>query len=410
MTTLEQTEIADAATASDTPGADPESRPAKYPWLWTALTGFASGALSLAPVLLLALVALWTDPRSSVPATTAVGVGALGWLALHGTSIDADGATISILPLLLGVIPLACALAGARRILGLVGAPLTTRLLSWWIGYAACSAIALWLTAWAPARPIWWTLAGPFVVVPALAVAWVLVRTRDVRRQRGEGQDLPVWRRVRMPLAVRRAVAPGLYGAVLLLTLGALAVVAAVALNWHEVVAVHDALTPGPSGSAILILLQVGALPNLAIWALSFLAGPGFQLVDGMTVSWAGVQGGVLPLIPVLGVVPEPGPFSDLLVLTVLIPVAAGAMVARWCLGRTARLAALSTKLGAAVVACGIAAVVVTVLDLVGGDSLGAYRLSSMGPSAPMFFVVLLGELLLGAVLVVLWDAWRLRR
>ena len=55
-------------------------------------------------------------------------------------------------------------------------------------------------------------------------------------------------------------------------------------------------------------------------------------------------------------------------------------------------------------------AILIGALDLVGGATLGAYRLSDVGAPAGWLTLALAGELLVGALLHAVWDAWRLRR
>jgi hypothetical protein len=115
-------------------------------------------------------------------------------------------------------------------------------------------------------------------------------------------------------------------------------------------------------------------------------------------------------MVPVLGAVPEPGSAPWVVRLLVLVPVVVGGCIGRRALGSVARLSSLRTKASVAVVACAMVAVAVGVLDGLGGGSLGAYRLSDIGAPALWLTLTLALELVVGALLVVAWDAWRLRR
>ena len=75
-----------------------------------------------------------------------------------------------------------------------------------------------------------------------------------------------------------------------------------------------------------------------------------------------------------------------------------------------ARLSRLRTKLAVATAGCAVAALGAGLLDAVGGGSAGQFRLASVGAPALGLALCLFGWLLLGAVLAVLRDAWRLRR
>ena len=143
---------------------------------------------------------------------------------------------------------------------------------------------------------------------------------------------------------------------------------------------------------------------------MSLLAGPGFSVVDGAHTSLTGSTSGLMPLVPVFGAVPEPGSYPWVVRLLVLVPVLIGGYIGRRALVAVARLSSLRTKASVAVAACAMVALAVGVLDGLGGGSLGAYRLSDMGAPALWMALVLGFELVVGALVVVAWDAWRLRR
>ena len=90
--------------------------------------------------------------------------------------------------------------------------------------------------------------------------------------------------------------------------------------------------------------------------------------------------------------------------------VVVGGFVARRALAEVARLSRLRTKLTVAGSACATTALAVGALDVLAGGSVGQFRLSSVGVPPGWLVLALLGELLVGAVFVVLRDAWRLRR
>jgi hypothetical protein len=150
-------------------------------------------------------------------------------------------------------------------------------------------------------------------------------------------------------------------------------------------------------------------LPNLGLWAVSFLAGTGFSAVEGASATWTGSRTSLLPMIPVLGALPEPGAFPGIVPAVVLLPVLVGVLVGWRALRSVARLSTARTKLTAVGVAVLMAAGSVGALDLLGGGSLGVARLSNIGAPAGAMTLALLVELSLGAGLVVVWDRWRLR-
>jgi Family of unknown function (DUF6350) len=399
------------------PGADASSGTGPG-WRRGLVVGLLTGLVSVAVVLAPALLA-WSraEPASGSP-EQAFAVGAALWLLGAGAHLTDGEVTFSLTPLLGLALLVLLARVGAREAMvrvslegeawrGLLPRRLTTSLGSWWAGYAVVVVAAAALAATGPLRPVWGTVALPAVVLPLVGAGLAL---RPVVADEPEllGPRAAV---LRLPDAVRRGVGPGLTGLLVLLGIGSALVLAAVVLSWDGVRAVHDGLAADGAGSAVAVLVQVGMLPNLALWAVSFLAGPGFQVVDGAAVTWSGAESGLLPMVPVLAALPQPGPFPAVVAVgAALVVVAVGVFVGQRAVRTVARLARLRTKLAVATSACAVAAVGAGLLDVVGGGSFGQFRLASVGAPAPALALCLFGWLLLGAVLAVLRDAWRLRR
>ena len=163
----------------------------------------------------------------------------------------------------------------------------------------------------------------------------------------------------------------------------------------------YDALGADPVGAVLLSLGQLMVLPNVALWAASWMSGTGFGLGAGSAITWSHSNPGLLPLIPGLGAVPAPGPLPAGLWLSVLLPVAAGGVVGWRALGVVARLSSWRAKAETAASACLVAALVLTLMMALAGGSLGAARLSGLGAPSLAFGAAVLGELLLGAGVVV---------
>lgn len=386
-------------------------------WRRSGLIGLATGLVSVLVVLVPVLLAWSADPRSSAPGGDAVAVGASLWLLAGGGHLAAGSATVSLVPLLGVALLVALARYGSREAMvrvsteggswaGLLPRPLAAAVGAWWAGYLLVGVVAWVLAARGPLPPETPSLLLPLVLVPLLGLGIAL---------RAVGRDDPDVLGPRvvpvLPDVVARAVGPGLAGAALLVGLGVLVVVVAVVVSWPQVAAVQAELAPAGAGAAVLLGAQVAGLPNLATWVVSFLAGPGFTVVDGAGISWDGAESGLLPMVPVLASLPQPGRFPGVVgVVCVLLLVGVGAWVGRRAVATVARLSRLRTKLAVAVSACATTALAIGLLDLVGGGSLGQFRLSSIGAPATQVTLVLFAELLVGAVGYVVRDAWRLRR
>ena len=183
----------------------------------------------------------------------------------------------------------------------------------------------------------------------------------------------------------------------------ALALAVMVALRGGEVVALFQAARVDVLGLTVLTLGQLVYLPTLIVWVVSWLAGPGFAVGVGTAVSPAGTQLGVVPGIPVFGLLPENS--SIWMLIVVLVPIAAGAF-AGWAV--RSRLVWEGTPLGMAqraVIALGIGVVTAGVAALaavLASGSMGPGRLAEVGPSPLPFALALGGEALLGAAILLL--------
>lgn len=277
--------IRSATTADDDFRRRPELRAAGAGAL-TALAGL------LAPLVLVLLAAL-AVPRAVAGVGESIGSGALLWLVLGGARLALDGGTVALTPLVWTLALLVLARCGARR--GLPEEPDLRLQGSWLGGYAGVGVIAALLGLLAPAGPDVLSLVIPLVVLPAAALAWAHGLPDRV---------LAMWGRA--PVALHRGLVPGAKGALATVAVGSVLVLVATGVNIARVMQVHADLGAGFFGGLLLVLLQVGLLPNLGIWGASFTAGPGFA-TGGATTTWAAADSGLLPMVPVLVAQPQPG-------------------------------------------------------------------------------------------------------
>ena len=399
------------------PGPDESVERAGGSWRRGMVAGLVTGLASLLVVVGPAVIAWLVEPLAAGTAWDAVGTGAALWLLTAGAHLTAGSATLSLVPLLGLALLVVVARLGAREAVvdvstdgphwhGLLPAPLASALASWWGGYAVVVGAAAALTT-----------AGPFgVAVPSLVVPVVLVPGAAVALSlRAIALDDPevIGARLdpaRLPDVLRRGLRPGIWGAVVLLLAGLAVVAGLLVLSWSEVSTISDQVDAAGFGGLVLLVAQVLALPNLALWAVSFVAGPGFQVLEGSAITWSGAESGLLPMVPVLAALPQPGAFPWFAPLSALGVMVVGGLVARRALGEVARLSRVRTKLAVAGSACLTTALALGALDLLAGGAAGQFRLASVGAPAGWLTIALLAELLAGAVLVVLRDAWRLRR
>jgi hypothetical protein len=122
------------------------------------------------------------------------------------------------------------------------------------------------------------------------------------------------------------ALRAGTAAAALVLATAAVTLAVLVLLNFGTVIGLYEGLQAGALGGAALTIAQLAFLPDLVIWAASWLVGPGFAIGTGSSVSPVGAQLGPIPSLPLLGVLP-PGNLA-LGFLGLLVPVLAGFIAA----------------------------------------------------------------------------------
>jgi hypothetical protein len=157
-------------------------------------------------------------------------------------------------------------------------------------------------------------------LVAALVTEWREAGAGPIARLRDRAEAAPHgWGDV--PALVARGSAVAVVGLI-----GVGAAVAAVALFTRagQIVALFQAGDVDPLGATVITLVQLAYVPTLAVWGMSFVAGPGFAVGTGTAVSPAGTQVGVVPGLPALGAVPEST--TSWLLLLALLPVALGAL------------------------------------------------------------------------------------
>jgi hypothetical protein len=368
----------------------------------------------MAIIALPVLVAWVASPQSTVSWGSALSVGSCLWLLANGTQLNSGPATISLMPWLLTAIPLVVSTVAARRILTQLDNGRPRRFKKWGglrrdvvdagLTFASSYAAVGLVVALATAGDLLHApVLGSLGSTAAVGVISVLTALGlEFRGQIGSlAPDLATGLKARVSIRLRRAIRPGLWGAFAIFAAGLVLTVGVLVAHQGRIGRLYDALGADVVGMFTLSVAQLMALPNVALWASSWLAGTGFGLGEGTAITWSSSNPGLLPLIPVLGAVPAPGPLPAGLWLTVLVPVAAGALVGWRALGVVARLSSWQAKAETAGLACLVAALVLTLASSLAGGSVGAVRLSGLGAPSLLFGAAVLGELLVGAAVVV---------
>ncbi|MGH3423332.1 MAG: cell division protein PerM [Nocardioidaceae bacterium] len=319
----------------------------------------------------LALIAWLLGSQGST--ADALRAGAAGWLAGHGSGLSVSGAAVDAAPLGL-VLVLATAFFTLARRLGAASSLTRARDVVVFCSVAGASyaavlaAVALLSATAAVAADPWRSAISGFVLAAVFGGLGVM-------RQSGllaAGCDrLPWWvrgcaRGAGAAIAVLLATASALFVGLLLAdsaTFGRL---------W-------SGLAPGVVGGAGLALLCVVLAPNLVLWAVAVLLGPGFTVGADTSVSLTEVSLGRLPGLPLLAALPSPGPLPGWVVALAAAPVLAG-IVAGYvtCAGAPGGGWLADTGLGAA--AGAVAGLVTGLLVAVSGGAVGPGRMAEVGP------------------------------
>jgi hypothetical protein len=201
----------------------------------------------------------------------------------------------------------------------------------------------------------------------------------------GGARALAPWRQLiaLLPLPARSVVVAAAGCLASLVVAGSLVCVISLAVHLHEIVTLTDALAPGTVGTLLLLLLQLGYLPNAILWAIAFTLGPGFAFGSATVVAPTGSALGQLPAFPLLAALP-PGLHAALpswlepvvLAMPYLAGVVGGVLIVR----NAGRLALDAAPLRG--LACGaVSGVLLGLLALASGGPLGDGRLAAVGPS-----------------------------
>ncbi len=142
----------------------------------------------------------------------------------------------------------------------------------------------------------------------------------------------------------------------------------------------------GGWSAAPVLALGLLAAPNAVVAGASYLAGPGFAVGTGSSVSLVSTTHGTLPAFPVLGALPTGhGASWPVWTLAAVTCLAAGAYAARGARRFGAGIGRWRV-LGAA---AGVAALAGVVLAWLGGGSVGSAQLSAVGASPWQFGLAL---------------------
>ncbi len=279
----------------------PGARPARPLVVTGAIAACAAAASGLAVLTTLSAIGWITAPHVGIGSGLGgvLRTAALLWLVAHHVGFTVHGAgRIGMLPLGLVLLPGAL-LALAGRWVVRVGQ--VTRLRH--VGYAAIAlALPYALLAGALAVASRTAQAAPSVLQAVIASFLLALVAGGLGAARGLA---PRSRLASLMSARPRSIVVGMLGSVaILVAAGAALAGGSLAVHLPEVRAASDALAPGPTGAALLLLAQLAYVPNAIIWAVAYALGPGFAFGTGTVVAPTGSTLGAVPAFPMLAALP----------------------------------------------------------------------------------------------------------
>ena len=182
----------------------------------------------------------------------------------------------------------------------------------------------------------------------------------------------------------RASVRIGAGAAFGVLAVGGVLVAVLIALDYATIAGLYQTLGAGIDGGLALTVAELALLPNVVVWAASWLLGPGFAIGSGSLVSTGGTLLGPVPGLPLLGALPTEVPVLGALWL---IPPILLAFVGAWLVSADPDVRDDTTRgwWGPLAVGVGAAAIAATVLGLLAwwsGGAVGPGRLAEVGPQA----------------------------
>ena len=300
-------------------------------------------ALFSALAVFAAMSAVWaTKGFGDMEFSSVAAMSAHLWLLIHGVPLDlaaafgASAGTMTLVPLGLSILPLLlCYRSGRRLARASYEGEFLIPVLSGSVTYALISSA---MYGWASPHPQPLQALNAALVPLGIVVAglmWGGYREArslsrmvgvDTAEQISQMSQYSRWAGSYAWAVVRAAVV----AFVALIGLGAVLLGIGILAGWSQVVATYQELHAGAVGDTAVTLLQLGFLPNLVIYAIAWSTGAGFSFGAGTSVGLTSSDAGTLPMLPILGAVPESLGSAGLLGL--LVPLAAGAIAGWWFL------------------------------------------------------------------------------
>jgi len=198
----------------------------------------------------------------------------------------------------------------------------------------------------------------------------------------------------------RTALVAGAASTACVVLVSSIIVAVLIVITYATSIGLYESLQVGVLGGVVVTLVQLAYLPDVVIWAASWLVGPGFSIGTATSVSPVGTQLGPIPSLPLLSIVPRD--VVPLGFLGITVPLLAGFVVATFA--RPRLLTALSeSKRTSSLIIAGISTGLVCglfigVLSWCASGAAGPGRLVTVGPDPLLVGAIAAVEVAAGAI------------
>lgn len=366
------------------------------PWVSGVLGAIQAIVFSLAvvviPAIAMAVAANAQLSASTTGWTAAVPVASRLWLLGHGVPLVTGLATVTLVPLGITAAAVFAVFVSARRTVA------STRSAFW--SAAATYAVGTLLVAVSTESTSAAQLASAALgglAVALVGLCWGLLTGPDP----GPLADRARAFAARLPQVLRDGARGAATAAAVVALLSGLVTLLWVMIGWSTVGDVLSDLRLDAASTISLGVAQLALLPNLAVFAGTWLAGPGFAVGSGTHFGPDLVTSAPLPAIPLLGALPAPSAGGGLGLWAPVLVGLAG-VVGGWVASRrTERMVWWHTVLVAGLVGIGSGVAAGAMVALASGVA-GPGRLADVGASPVYLGACIAVQVAAGALLVLL--------
>jgi hypothetical protein len=373
-----------------TDASEPSPRP-------LPVAGAVAGATAVGVTLVICMAVAvigWflADAGAHGDTTDALRIGADAWLLGHGGHLTVAGTPVGITPLGLTAVLLVGAFRAGRWAADGAAPADDDRTLG--VATAVCTGVYVVLAvvlAEVAGR-------GAAVSLPRTVLGAVLVAgcAGGLGLATGSGRLAAWWDEA--PGYLRSITEGALAGAGFAVAASALVVAVALAMSFNDAASVFSSLRLSFGDGLMLLLVSALVAPNAVLLGLSWLAGPGFAVGTGTSVTVSAATLGPVPAFPLLAALPGDGGQPGWMVVLLGLPPLAAAVGAGLAQRRyavtawdSAALRGFGSGLGAGV-ACWL-------LVSMAGGPMGTDRLADIGASSGGVLVTAVGGMSLGGLL-----------